>query len=337
EEAPSPLLDAATRERMGAAAVQAARSVGYTGAGTVEFLVPAGDPTEFFFLEMNTRLQVEHAVTELVTGLDLVDWQLGGGPGEPLGSGQGEVRLAGHAMEARVCAEAPARGFLPTGGPVLALDEPRLPHVRVDSGLLSGIEVGSRYDPMLAKVIAWGPDRESARRRLDGALADTVVLGLTTNVGFLRALLADPDVVAGRLDPGVVERRLAARAGRRVPDEVLAAAGLERLLALSGAGGPGAVTDPWDIPGGWRIGEPAWAVWRIETPGREPVEVRVRGTAAAAQVRVADGPVAPAGAPGGGPPPLVSSAGRGRPGAPDRERVGEGGGGGPRRAAWNGR
>src|SRR5262249_60436215 len=107
--------------------------------------------------------------------------------------------------------------------------------------------------------------------------------------------------------------------------------------AVSGAGGPGGVTDPWDIPGGWRIGEPAWAVWRIETPGREPVEVRVRGTAAAAQVRVADGPVAPAGAPGGGPPPLVSSAGRGRPGAPDRERVGEGGGGGPRRAAWNGR
>jgi len=220
------------------------------------------------------------------------------------------VRLAGHAIEARVYAEDPARGFLPTGGPVLALDEPRLPHVRVDSGLLSGIEVGSRYDPMLAKVIAWGPDRESARRRLDGALADTVVLGLTTNVGFLRALLADPDVVAGRLDTGLVERRLAALAGRRVPDEVLAAAGLERLLALSGAGGPGAVTDPWDIPGGWRIGEPAWAVWRIETPGREPVEVRVRGTAAAAEVQVAAGPVVPAGARWDGAALLVSYAGR---------------------------
>src|SRR5262249_43699257 len=221
--------------------------------------------------------------------------------GEPLGFGQAGVRLAGHAIEARVYAEDPARGFLPTGGPVLALDEPRgLPHVRVDSGLLAGLDVGSRYDPMLAKVIAWGPDRESARRRLDGALADPVVLGLTTNVGFLRALLADPDVVAGRLDTGLVERRLGALAGRQVPDEVLAAAGLERLLALSGAGGPGGVTDPWDIPGGLRIGEPAWAVWRIETPGREPVGVRVRGAAAAAGGRGAARPAVAGGAPGGG-------------------------------------
>jgi len=316
EEAPSPLLDEAGRARMGAAAVQAARSVGYTGAGTVEFIVPADAPAQFSFLEMNTRLQVEHPVTELVTGLDLVEWQLRVAAGEPLGFGQPDVRLTGHAIEARVYAEDPARGFLPTGGPVLALAEPDLPHVRVDSGLLEGIDVGSRYDPMLAKVIAWGPDRESARRRLDGALADTVVLGLTTNVGFLRALLADPDVVAGRLDTGLVERRLGRLAGHEVPDEVLAAAGLERLLALAeqGTAGPGRVTDPWDIPGGWRVGEPAWAVWRIEAPGRPPVEVRVRGTAGgtagAAEVRVADGPVVPATARRDGPALLVSYAGR---------------------------
>jgi acetyl-CoA/propionyl-CoA carboxylase biotin carboxyl carrier protein len=289
EEAPSPLLDAAMRDRMGAAAVEAARSVGYTGAGTVEFIVSADAPGEFFFLEMNTRLQVEHPVTELVTGLDLVEWQLRVAAGEPLGFGQDGVRTDGHAIEARVYAEDPARGFLPTGGPVLALAEPALPHVRVDSGIAEGMNVGSTYDPMLAKVIAWGPDRESARRRLDGALADTVLLGLTTNIGFLRALLADPDVVAGQLDTGLVERRLEALAGHDVPDEVLAAAGLERLLALSPAG-PAA--DPWDIPGGWRIGEPAWAVWRIETPGRDPVEVRVRGTAADAEVCVGEaGPV----------------------------------------------
>ena len=290
EEAPSPLLSAAARERMGGAAVEAARAVGYTGAGTVEFIVSADRPGEFFFLEMNTRLQVEHPVTECVTGLDLVEWQLRVAAGEPLPFGQGDVRLDGHAIEARVYAEDPARGFLPTGGPVLALVEPALPHVRVDSGLVAGMNVGSTYDPMLAKVIAWGPDRESARRRLDGALADTVVLGLTTNVGFLRALLADPEVVAGRLDTGLVERRLGTLTGHEVPDEVLAAAGLERLLALSTTGRQGP-TDPWDIPGGWRIGEPAWAVWRIETPGPgspgaqpERREVRVRGTAAAAEV-----------------------------------------------------
>ncbi len=159
EEAPSPLLSAAARERMGGAAVEAARAVGYTGAGTVEFIVSADRPGEFFFLEMNTRLQVEHPVTECVTGLDLVEWQLRVAAGEPLPFGQGDVRLDGHAIEARVYAEDPARGFLPTGGPVLALVEPALPHVRVDSGLVAGMNVGTTYDPMLAKVIAWGPDR----------------------------------------------------------------------------------------------------------------------------------------------------------------------------------
>ncbi|HEY2519521.1 MAG TPA: biotin carboxylase N-terminal domain-containing protein [Streptosporangiaceae bacterium] len=288
EEAPSPLLDPARREAMGAAAVDAARSVGYTGAGTVEFIVSGADPDEFFFMEMNTRLQVEHPVTELVTGLDLVEWQVRVAAGQPLPFGQAEVRLDGHAMEARVYAEDPARGFLPTGGTVLAAREPTGPGVRVDSGLSAGTEVGSAYDPMLAKVIAWGPDRVTARHRLDRALAGTVLLGVTTNVEFLRALLADPDVAAGRLDTGLAERLDFAPAGP--PDEVLAAAALERLLAAEPAG---PVTDPWDVPDGWRVGEPAWTRLQVEHGPGATAEVRVRGLASAgAEVMIGDeGPV----------------------------------------------
>ncbi|HEY1319076.1 MAG TPA: biotin carboxylase N-terminal domain-containing protein, partial [Streptosporangiaceae bacterium] len=152
EEAPSPLLDAGRRATMGAAAVEAARSVGYVGAGTVEFIVSGEAPEDFFFLEMNTRLQVEHPVTELVTGLDLVELQVRVAADEPLPLRQQDVSLTGHAVEARVYAEDPDRGFLPTGGTVLALREPLLPHVRVDSGLAEGTTVSSAYDPMLAKI-----------------------------------------------------------------------------------------------------------------------------------------------------------------------------------------
>ena len=196
EEAPTLLLDEATRAAMGEAAVQAARSCGYRGAGTVEFIVRAAT-RRYYFMEMNTRLQVEHPVTELVTGLDLVEWQLRVAAGEPLPFGQEDVRLTGHAVEARVCAEDPARGFLPSGGTVLRLHEPQGDGVRTDSGLSEGAEVGSLYDPMLSKVIAYGPDRESALRKLRAALADTVTLGVQTNAGFLRRLLAHPAVVAG--------------------------------------------------------------------------------------------------------------------------------------------
>jgi acetyl-CoA/propionyl-CoA carboxylase biotin carboxyl carrier protein len=208
EESPSPLIDPARREVMGRAAIEAARSVGYVGAGTVEFIVPGTVPGsvgpdteaefEFFFMEMNTRLQVEHPVTELVYGLDLVEWQLRVAAGERLPFTTEVVpATGGHAVEARVYAEDPARGFLPTGGTVLALREPSGPHTRVDSGLAPGAAVTSAYDPMLAKVIAWAPDRAGALRRLDTALADTVILGVPTNVAYLRALLADPDVQAG--------------------------------------------------------------------------------------------------------------------------------------------
>jgi acetyl-CoA/propionyl-CoA carboxylase, biotin carboxylase, biotin carboxyl carrier protein len=304
EEAPSALLTSSQREAMGAAAVEAARAVGYTGAGTVEFIVGADAPDEFFFMEMNTRLQVEHPVTELVTGLDLVELQLRVAAGEPLPLTQDDVRLTGHAVEARVYAEDPSAGFLPTGGRILAL---RLPDgVRVDSGIAEGGTVGSDYDPMLAKVIAHGADRDEAIRLLDAALRDTVLLGLGTNIGFLRALLADPDVRAARLDTGLVGRRVddwtragpdAVSAGTStsagpIPDDVLPAAALHALLELEPAG---PVVDPFDVPGGWRVGEPAWTEWSLVVSGHEPVVVRVRGRAADGVCTV--GP--------GGPPVLV--------------------------------
>src|ERR671916_181536 len=231
EEAPSPLLDEDQRATMGAAAVEAARAVGYTGAGTVEFIVDADRPTDFFFLEMNTRLQVEHPVTELVTGLDLVELQVRVAAGEPLPFTQDDVRLDGHAIEARLYAEDPARGFLPQTGTVLGLREPTGPGVRVDSSLAVGSVVGTDYDPMLAKVVAHGPDRETARARLVGALGRTAVLGVPTNTAFLRALLTDPDVVAGRLDTGLIERRgEALTAAEPVPPSVYAAAALALQL-----------------------------------------------------------------------------------------------------------
>ncbi len=239
EEAPSVLLDEATRAAMGEAAVQAARSCGYRGAGTVEFIVPGSDPAQYYFMEMNTRLQVEHPVTELVTGLDLVEWQLRVAAGEPLGFTQDDVTLTGHAVEARICAEDPARGFLPSGGTVLLLDEPRGDGVRTDSGLSEGTEVGSLYDPMLAKVIAYGPDRATALRRLRAALAETVTLGVQTNAGFLRRLLAHPDVVAGELDTGLVERAVDDLVTTDVPEEVYEAAAAVRLEELRPAGGAG--------------------------------------------------------------------------------------------------
>src|SRR5829696_9786394 len=167
EEAPSPLLDPATRARIGAAACDTARSVDYTGAGTVEFIVSADRPDEFFFMEMNTRLQVEHPVTEMVTGVDLVELQVRVAAGEKLPIAQDDITMTGHAIEARVYAEDPANGFLPSGGGILAWDEPSGEGIRVDAGVETGAEVTSHYDPLLAKVIAHGPDRPTALRRLE--------------------------------------------------------------------------------------------------------------------------------------------------------------------------
>ncbi|MEV4468449.1 biotin carboxylase N-terminal domain-containing protein [Nonomuraea sp. NPDC049504] len=272
EEAPSPFLTPETRAAMGAAAVEAARAVGYTGAGTVEFIVD-GATGAYHFMEMNTRLQVEHPVTELVTGLDLVELQLRVAAGERLPLAQEDVRLDGHAVEARVYAEDPARGFLPTGGRVLALREPRDPAgqavVRVDSGLSEGAVVGSEFDPMMAKVIAWAPDRATAYRTLDRALAATAVLGVVTNVPFLRALTAHPAVAAGELDTGLVERVLPGLLpAMETPDAVTAAAALVFHDLPHG-------DDPWEVADGWRLGEPAWTTWRLESrDGVHAIEVR---------------------------------------------------------------
>ncbi|MFF3289689.1 acetyl/propionyl/methylcrotonyl-CoA carboxylase subunit alpha [Streptomyces sp. NPDC003023] len=281
EEAPSVLLDEATRAAMGEAAVQAARSCGYRGAGTVEFIVPGTDPSQYYFMEMNTRLQVEHPVTELVTGLDLVEWQLRVAAGERLVFAQDDITLTGHAVEARICAEtvsfkAGARGFLPSGGTVLRLQEPQGDGVRTDSGLTEGAEVGSLYDPMLSKVIAYGPDRPTALRKLRAALADTVTLGVPTNAGFLRRLLAHPAVVSGEMDTGLVEREADDLVPDGVPDEVYEAAAAVRAQALAPAAH--GWTDPFSVPSGWRMGgAPVPLAFPLRIPGTEPVTHTVRG------------------------------------------------------------
>ncbi|SOB84041.1 acetyl/propionyl/methylcrotonyl-CoA carboxylase subunit alpha [Streptomyces sp. 1331.2] len=342
EEAPSVLLNAETRAAMGAAAVRAAESCGYTGAGTVEFIVPGIDPDapsaaegvrDFFFMEMNTRLQVEHPVTELAVAvgadsarLDLVEWQLRVAAGEPLTFTQSDISFLGHAIEARICAEDPERDFLPTGGRILTLDEPRGEGIRVDSGVAPGTVVTSAYDPMLAKVIAYGPDRPTALRRLRAALADTRILGVTTNTGFLRRLLAHPEVVAGRLDTGLVEQtarqlpalltapyspaNATAPAGTPTPAHpgdgtdaaateppspshlLYFAAALARHLELTPAAAPGDWTDPFSLPSGWRLGgTPAWTTHRLRTPGQDPVSVRIRSITAGNVADATDNPV----------------------------------------------
>jgi acetyl-CoA/propionyl-CoA carboxylase biotin carboxyl carrier protein len=259
EEAPSPLLDVATRARIGEAACEAARSVDYRGAGTVEFLVSDADPGTFFFIEMNTRLQVEHPVTELVTGLDLVELQLRIAAREPLPFGQGDVVLTGHAIEARVYAESPHRGFLPETGTVLDLVEPAGEGLRVDSSLVPGLVVSGDYDPMLAKAIAHGADRAEALARLDGLLRDYVVLGVETNLGYLHDLLASPDVRAGRLDTGLIDRLGAPEVPTPTEaDLAVAAAAVHRAQPHT----PG----PWGLRDGWRVGGTARpATYGIET------------------------------------------------------------------------
>ncbi len=283
EEAPSPLLDAATRARIGAAACNTARSVDYVGAGTVEFIVSADRPDEFFFMEMNTRLQVEHPVTELVTGVDLVECQVRVAAGQKLSVEQDEIRMIGHAIEARVYAEDPARGFLPTGGTVLDLSEPEGAGVRVDSGLRTGTVVGSDYDPMLSKVIAHGADRGAAIAKLDRALGDIVLLGVTSNIEFLRFLLADPDVAAGQLDTGLLDRRVADFHAAAAGDELFLAAAAYRGLALW----PSGPSDPWQVPSGWRIGTAAPTSIRL-TAGDRTEHVYLRGRPGAATGRVGE-------------------------------------------------
>jgi acetyl-CoA/propionyl-CoA carboxylase biotin carboxyl carrier protein len=270
EEAPSPFLDEARRAALGAQAVAAAAACGYVNAGTVEFVVSGEHPDDAFFLEMNTRLQVEHPVTEMVWGIDLVEQQLRIAAGERLAFTQADLTPRGHAFEARVYAEDPAAGFLPTGGTVELLHEPAgREHVRVDSSLCTGTVVGSDYDPMLAKVIAWGPDRDIARMRLDAALADTTVLGVVTNVSFLRALLTDADVAAGVMDTGLIDRLNAERPAATAPTSAPVAAALALLGTSAGSG-------PWGDRRGWRLGGASAILVRLIDGGGELVETSLR-------------------------------------------------------------
>ena len=286
EESPSVLVDAETRDRIGRAACETARSVDYRGAGTVEFIVSADAPDEFFFMEMNTRLQVEHPVTEMVTGVDLVEWQLRIAAGEPLDFSQADVALTGHAVEARVYAEDPANGFLPTGGRVAALAEPGGEGIRVDSSLIEGLTVSSDYDPMLAKVIAWAPTRPEALQRLRTALVDMAVLGVSTNLEFLGLLLDDADVVAGKLDTELIGRRLGHLQFRPPDDEVFTGAALvlHRLAADRRPIGP------WNSGDGWRLGQALGSIYRLTVPaGEASAVVRVLGAPGATTVSVDGG------------------------------------------------
>ncbi|MDQ0924198.1 acetyl-CoA/propionyl-CoA carboxylase biotin carboxyl carrier protein [Pseudarthrobacter sp. W1I19] len=313
EEAPSPLLEAlpdggAIRARIGEAACNAARSVNYSGAGTVEFLVSDEAPDEFYFMEMNTRLQVEHPVTEMVTGVDLVEWQVRIAAGEELTVRQADVELNGHAVEARVYAEVPEKNFLPSTGTVLLLDELPGPRqrpgstpgveaaagkgrIRVDSSLVEGLQLSSSYDPMMSKVIAWGEDRAAALETLDTALAGYTALGLDTNVEYLRLLINDPDVRAGRLDTSLIERKLPDLAFRRVGEAELVAAALFAIAAEGPEGGE-LPHGPWHARNGWRLGARAPRRISLGTPdgGVATVQVFESARQGTATVAVDSGP-----------------------------------------------
>ncbi len=257
EESPSPNLTPELREQICSAAVRLAAAVGYTSAGTVEFMMtPSG---EFYLLEMNTRLQVEHPVTEWVTGIDLAQWQIRIAAGEPLGFKQSDLHQNGHAVECRLYAEDPARGFLPSIGQITRYDPPKGLGIRVDDGIASGSEVTPYYDPMLAKIITFGQDRPHALRRMALALAQTVVLGVTTNLDYLQAILAEPNFAAGETLTRYLEDYFVEWTGvPELSDDLLLALGAAETLF--GEGRPrrtltptnGEIQDVWDLPTGWR-------------------------------------------------------------------------------------
>ncbi|HEB83759.1 MAG TPA: acetyl-CoA carboxylase biotin carboxylase subunit, partial [Bacteroidetes bacterium] len=255
EETPSTALTPELRREMGEAAVATARAAGYVNAGTVEFLL---DTTgRFYFLEVNTRIQVEHPVTEEVVGVDLVAEQFRVAAGEPLRWAQDDLSQRGHAIEARIYAENPAEDFLPAAGPLLYLREPRGPGIRVDSGVVEGGEVPVHYDPIMAKVIAWGPDRESSRTRLIRALEEYVALGVPTTASFLRDVLASEPFIAGETRTDFIEKHFSGWTGdsddlRRIALAV--AAGLPQR-GRNGAGAPaadgGGMVSSWEAFGAW--------------------------------------------------------------------------------------
>ncbi|MBL0421746.1 acetyl/propionyl/methylcrotonyl-CoA carboxylase subunit alpha [Ramlibacter sp. AW1] len=280
EEAPAPGMTPALRQRMGQAAIAAARAVGYVGAGTVEFIVEqrGGGDMAFFFMEMNTRLQVEHPVTEAITGLDLVEWQLRVASGEPLPLPQEQLHIEGHAIEARVCAENPDNQFLPATGQLRVYARPEgvrfrpVPGVRVDDGVREGDTISPFYDSMIAKVIAHGPTRQVALARLDAALEQFHIVGLATNVQFLRRVLRTGSFADARLDTALIEREKSVLFQQRpVPLELAAAAAVAHTLlaerALEDA-------DPFSRRDGWRSHGPSSRGFEFQFHG-EAIEARL--------------------------------------------------------------
>lgn len=260
EEAPAPGLEPPLRQAMGQAAVRAARAIGYVGAGTLEFLLDArGD---FYFMEMNTRLQVEHPVTEAITGLDLVEWQLRIARGEPLPLTQQQIPLQGHAIEVRLYAEDPDHDFLPASGQLQLYREPLPgPGQRIDSGVREGDEISPWYDPLLGKLIAWGNDREQARQRLLDLLRRTLVGGIHSNRGFLLRLLQHPAFTAGALDTGFIAQHAAELLPEPtpLPEEFWEQAGRHFLATLPDEPRSDDPASPWARPSGLRLGGPATA------------------------------------------------------------------------------
>ncbi|MEQ1518306.1 MAG: biotin carboxylase N-terminal domain-containing protein [Usitatibacteraceae bacterium] len=289
EETPSPFLDSVDdgmRERMGEAAVAAARAIAYRGAGTIEFIV--GEDRQFFFMEMNTRLQVEHPLTEMITGEDLVEWQLRVAAGETLPLKQSEIITGGHAIEVRICAENPANDFLPETGrmdmfatPTIAADD----DVRLDTGVITGDEISVYYDPMIAKLITWGEDRPEATRRIQHAISQTEVLGLKTNLAFLQQLVKHPAFLAGKTDTGFIPAHRASLMPdeSHVPDRALIAAALH-LLAQENEG-----KDVWDRKDGWWLNRGAHRAMEFHTLNDEEiVTVDIETVAATRHVVIGD-------------------------------------------------
>ena len=277
EETPSPFIESVDddmREKMGAAAVAAARAIAYRGAGTIEFIV--GEDRQFFFMEMNTRLQVEHPITEMITGEDLVEWQLRVAAGEPLPLTQNEIVSGGHAIEVRICAEDPANDFLPETGKMHLFAAPQADDesdVRLDTGVVTGDTIGVYYDPMIAKLITWGGDRAEAIRRMQGALGETDVLGVKTNIEFLQQLVQHPAFIAGDTDTGFIGRNREALMAKAAVDNLTLAAACARVLQDEGAH---IGSDPWSQNSGWRMNGLASRLIEFKIAGQDdPVECHV--------------------------------------------------------------
>ncbi len=304
EEAPAPGMTAARRRAMGEAAVAATKAVDYVGAGTVEFIVNQDD--SFYFMEMNTRLQVEHPVTEMITGLDLVQWQLQVAAGEPLPLAQDQLAIHGHAIEARIYAENPAKNFLPSTGTLRHLRTPRAAEfgvssvpVRIDSGVREGDTISPYYDPMIAKLIVWGETRGVALGRLAAALAEYEVVGVTTNIAFLGRIVKSPAFASGDLDTGLIERNRSILFPQSVEtsDAVLAVAAFAQLGARQAAARAAAAASsdpysPWHSAAGWRQNEAphhSFVFTEVFTEGERHTAVNVLETPGGLRLRTPNG------------------------------------------------